>query len=92
MITPWITVGAIAGLGLIYVLVPVAAHTFQRYRGKRVLSCPEEMIPAEIGIDARHAAFSSMAGKTALRVRDCSLWPKRRGCREKCLSESLSEA
>lgn len=89
MITPWITVAAIVGLAMIYVLFPVAAHTFQHYRKKRVLPCPEETTLAEVNVDARHAAFSSTLGKPILRVRDCSLWPKRRGCRERCLSESL---
>lgn len=90
MVTPWITVAAILGLALIYVFFPLAAHTFQRYRKKTVLRCPEEMTLAEVNIDARHAAFSSTVGKPALRVSDCSLWPKRRGCRENCLSETAA--
>lgn len=88
MITPWITVAAIVGLATIYVFFPVAAHTFQQYRKKRVLRCPEEATLAEVNVDARHAAFSSTLGRPVLRVRNCSLWPKRRGCRERCLSES----
>ncbi|MBI2357647.1 MAG: hypothetical protein HYV04_01805 [Deltaproteobacteria bacterium] len=90
MITPWITVAAILGLALLYVFFPLAAHTFQRYREKRVLRCPEEAALAEINIDARYAAFSSTVGKPALRVRDCNFWPKRKGCRQGCLSESAS--
>lgn len=90
MITPWITVAAIVGLALIYVLFPVAEYTFQRYRKKKVLRCPEEMTLAEINIDARYAAFSSTLGKPHLRVSDCSLWPKRKGCRENCLSHTAA--
>lgn len=89
MIAPWLTVVAIVGLAMIYVFFPVAAHTFQRYRKKRVLTCPEETTLAEVNVDARHAAFSSTLGKPILRVRDCSLWPKRRGCPERCLSDCL---
>lgn len=89
MTVPWITVSAIVGLAAIYVFFPVVAHTFHRYHKKRVLKCPEAMTLARVEIDARRAAFSSALGKPLLRVRDCSLWPKRKGCRERCLSENL---
>lgn len=87
MDTPLITVAAIILLGSLYVLFPVVLHTFQRYRHKRVLECPETRGLAEVDIDASLAAFSSAFGKPALRVKNCSLWPKRRECAQRCANQ-----
>lgn len=88
MSTPLIVIAAITGLAVLYVLLPVAAHTFFRYRAKRVVSCPETGEGAEVGIDAGRAAFSSALGRTILRVKGCSLWPEREGCGQDCLKPS----
>lgn len=85
MNTPLITVAAIVVLASLYVLLPVVLHTFQRYRHKRVLQCPETKGMAEVDVDAERAAFSSAFGRPQLRVKDCSIWPKRRGCAQGCL-------
>jgi len=85
MNTPWIAMAAVIALGMIYVLLPVIAHTFQRCRNKKVLKCPETGGYAEIDIDAPRAAFSSAFGKPLLRVKNCTLWPKRKKCPQGCL-------
>lgn len=88
METPLITIGAIIALALFAVLIPVAFHTFQRYRNKRVLKCPETDELAEVDIDAPRAAFYSALGKQLLKVRNCTLWPKKKGCDEECIRQS----
>ena len=85
MNTPWITIAAIVSLGGLFVLLPVVLHAFQRYRYKRVVKCPETGGLAEVDVDAPRAALSSAFGRVRLRVKNCTLWPKRRGCRESCL-------
>jgi len=87
MQTPWITVVAIVVLASLYVLFPLALHTFQRYRHKRVVECPETRGLAEIDIDAPRAAFSALFGRADLRVKNCSVWPKRWGCAQGCIKE-----
>lgn len=82
--TPLITVGAIVGLAVFFVFFPVALHAWQRYRHRRAVTCPQTNGVAEIGLDARHAAWTSIFGKTRLRIKECSLWPKRKGCPENC--------
>jgi hypothetical protein len=82
---PLITMSAIIALAVLFVLLPVVVHAFQRYRKKRVLRCPETGGLAEVDIDAPRAAFSSAFGKPLLRVKNCSLWPKRKGCGEDCV-------
>ena len=87
MKTPIITIASIIALAILYVLLPLVIHTFQRYRNKKVLKCPETGGLAEVDIDARRAAISSLFSKPLLRVKNCTLWPKRKGCREGCLRQ-----
>lgn len=83
--SPWILVAAILALGLLYVLVPVVADAFRRFRTRRMLRCPETGSEAEVGLDARKAALTSAFGRPLLRVKNCSLWPQREDCHQECL-------
>lgn len=85
---PWIVVVAVLAVGLLYVLVPLVADTFRRFRNPRMLSCPETSGKAEVGIDAPHAALTSALGTPSLRVKTCSLWPERERCKQDCLTIS----
>ena len=85
MKTPLILVTAIIALGGIYVLLPLVVHTFQRYRNKRVMTCPETEGLAEVNIDAQRAAYSSAFGRPLLKIKNCTLWPKKKGCDEDCI-------
>ena len=87
MNTPLITVAAIVILASLYVLFPVVLHTFQRWRHRRVLECPETKGLAEVDLDAPLAAFSAAFRRPHLRVRSCSVWPKRWGCAQACIKE-----
>jgi hypothetical protein len=85
MMTPWVTLLAIAMLAMVYVVVPVVGDVFARYRRRRTLRCPETGTDASVQIDARHAALTAIPGPPELRVEDCSLWPERKGCQERCV-------
>jgi len=84
---PWIVVLAVVALGLLYVLMPLAADTFRRFRSPRRMSCPETGGPAEVGVDASRAALTSAFGQPSLRVKSCSLWPEKDQCKQDCLTE-----
>jgi hypothetical protein len=86
MSAPFITLLAIAGLAVGYVLLPIVADTYSRYRRRRALRCPETGLVADVQVDARHAAATAIPGPPELRVQDCSLWPDRRGCEQSCLA------
>ncbi|MBI4561631.1 MAG: hypothetical protein HY724_06260 [Candidatus Rokubacteria bacterium] len=92
MKAPWIVLAAIAAVAVVYVLLPVIVSTFVRFRAKRRLECPETGASAEVGVDARWAALTSAFRHPLLRVRSCSLWPKREGCGESCLSAEEEKA
>lgn len=82
---PWVVMIAVLAVAALYVLMPLVADTFRRYRNSRLLRCPETGGKAEVGIDASRAAFTSAFGRPLLRVKMCSLWPERAQCRQDCL-------
>jgi hypothetical protein len=75
---------AIIALGSIYVVLPVVADAYGRYRNSRKPVCPETGLPAEVLLDARRAAATAAFGKSELRVRQCSRWPEHRDCDQGC--------
>ena len=83
---PWIVAIAVVGIGVLYVLLPLIADTFRRFRGSRVLRCPETGGQADVGIDASRAAFTSAFGPPQLRAKTCSLWPEKEKCQQDCLT------
>ncbi len=85
MKTALITIAMVVALGGLYVLLPLVIHTFQRYRNKKVMTCPETEGLAEVDIDSRRAALTSAIGRPLLRIKNCTLWPKRKGCDEECI-------
>jgi hypothetical protein len=76
----------IVAVGALYVVVPVVANTYRRFRGPRTVTCPETNQPADIELDSVHAAAGAAFGKPDLRVERCSRWPERHECGQECLS------
>ena len=89
MNTPWMALAGIIALGMFYVTLPIFLDFFRRYRNKRVLRCPDTGNLAEVDINAPRAALSSLFGKPVLKIKDCTLWPKRKGCGEGCVKEDV---
>jgi len=79
-------------LGLYFVIAPAAVSTFRRYRGRRTIICPENDQIAEMEIKAGQAGVMAALGKRYLRVKWCSLWPRRKGCAEECLRDDWPSA
>jgi hypothetical protein len=63
------------------------ASSWWKYRGRRVITCPETEHAAGVTVDATHAAFSGLAKTPVLRLSDCSRWPERAGCGQQCLRQ-----
>lgn len=72
-------------LAALYFVVPFVVGTFVRYRGRRVITCPETRKPAAIEVDARHAALTAAISHPDLRLKSCSRWPERADCGQECL-------
>ena len=74
-------------LGVLSFFVVVAARAYFRYRGVRVVTCPETRAPAAVSVDAGHAALSAAWDHTELRLDQCSRWPERGMCDQPCLKQ-----
>ncbi len=69
----------IAGWRLVY--------AWLKYRGRMVITCPENQRPAGVSVNARHAAATSVAGQPEFRLTNCSRWPEHAGCGQQCLRQ-----
>jgi hypothetical protein len=90
------TVEATMSVVMLVVLVATAAAVFVavrlvgawlRYRGARLITCPENHQPAGVQVDARHAAATARGSAAKLRLRSCSRWPEKAGCGQECLRQ-----
>ncbi len=82
-----LVIAIIVGVGLVYVLMPLALEAYVRFRKMREVTCPETMEQAAIRLDAKHAALTSAMGVTRLRTLNCSRWPERHDCDRGCLNQ-----
>jgi hypothetical protein len=84
--TATVVILLIAACFIIYVRDPILA--WRRYRGTRLVTCPESRKPAAVSVDVGHAAVTALVGDRAeVRLEDCSRWPERGPCREPCLGQ-----
>lgn len=58
-----------------------------KFRGDRVVTCPETRRTVGVKVDARHVAATSLAGSPQLRLSSCTRWPERADCGQECLSQ-----
>ena len=73
--------------GVVAILLGRQTLAWWKYRGQRVIVCPENQLAAGVVVDARHAAVSSLKGAAELRLASCSRWPEKRDCGQPCLSQ-----
>jgi len=82
-------------LGTIVVLMIAAVifglakvfRTYRRYRGQRIVTCPETNQTAAVRVNALKAAREAFAGREVIRLNQCSRWPERQNCGQECLSQ-----
>ncbi len=62
-------------------------RVYLRYRGTRLVVCPETQRPAVVGVAARSMALQAIVGEPCLRLSECSRWPMRQDCGQDCLRQ-----
>ena len=79
---------------VLLVLVPLFMYgrgpllAWRRYRGVRLVTCPETRKPAAVSVDMGHAALTALIDdRVELRLASCSRWAERERCRQPCLAE-----
>ncbi len=83
---------AMAAAVAVYLMVRIyeAARVYVKVRGKRLVTCPENLKCAAVGVDARRAAREAFWDEPRLRLRECSRWPERQDCGQACLKQIQS--
>ena len=82
------TVFWIALATLLAVVAYPLVRTWGRYRGTRIVRCPQTGATAAIDLDAPYAATSQASfGYPMLRVSKCSVWPRHQDCDQGCLEQ-----
>ncbi|HJQ26073.1 MAG TPA: hypothetical protein VKA60_19295 [Blastocatellia bacterium] len=76
---------AIVVFAILYFVAPTALTAFRRFRGKRLVTCPETRQPAGVDVDVKHATLTALAGPPDLRLKHCTRWPERQDCGQECL-------
>ncbi len=72
----------------LYTFVRQLVATYLKFRGQRVVVCPETRDYVAVEVDAARAARSAVAeGAPELRLQACTRWPARAGCDQDCLSQ-----
>ncbi|HXY23110.1 MAG TPA: hypothetical protein VEI73_00535 [Candidatus Acidoferrum sp.] len=64
-----------------------ALRTYLKFRGKRIITCPENHEPAAVRVAAGKAAVGATLHAPHLNLSECSRWPEKAGCGQECLSQ-----
>jgi hypothetical protein len=83
-------IAVLLGGGIIYGLV-LSIRTYLRFRGQRMITCPETQNPAAVHVNVAKAASKALFGKEQVRLDQCSRWPERQNCGQECLSQVHAE-
>jgi hypothetical protein len=62
-------------------------RVYFRFRGTRLVTCPETQQAAVVEVAARSMGMQAILGEPCLRLSECSRWPMRGGCGQDCLRQ-----
>src|SRR6266508_5447295 len=80
----------VVGIVFVLSLIPLAFLIIRRYgrfRGARVVTCPETGKSVAVEVKAAKAALSATFNEPELRLSSCSRWPERQDCGQECGSQ-----
>ena len=70
---------------VLWFAVPRVVGAYLKFRGKRLVTCPETKKPVGVDVDVKHAAATALLGETDLRLKNCTRWPEHGDCGQECL-------
>jgi hypothetical protein len=74
----------------VLLLIPflVGMGFYQKFRGSRAVTCPENHQQVAVAFDAMHAALTQLGGRPHLRLAECTRWPERADCDQGCIPQA----
>lgn len=67
--------------------IAIGFRAYLKYRGTRLVTCPETHAAAAVHVNSGKAATMALLGKQQVRLDQCSRWPERQNCGQDCLSQ-----
>ena len=86
VLTIIIAVLVLAAALFVFRAVP-GVRAFFRFRGKRLVTCPETHKPAAVEVAAKEAGLGAFFNEPTLHLDQCSRWPERQDCGQDCLDQ-----
>ena len=75
----------VTALAVVWLVRGDVGRTFFKFRGNRLVSCPETNAPTAVKVAAVRAAVTAAFGLPRLRVHNCSRWLDFPSCEQACL-------
>ena len=82
-----IQVWVLVALVLLAALLGRGLSAWRKFRGRRLVTCPENQRPAGVKLDSSLAVRSGLLHAPKLQLAECTRWPERAGCGQECLRE-----
>lgn len=86
------TVVVLFAVGLFSFRAIPGVRAFLRYRGKRLITCPETHTTEAVDVDTTQAAVGAFLTEPTVRLKECSRWPERQNCGQNCLQQIETDA
>jgi hypothetical protein len=77
----------VLAVGLFLFRATPGVLAYFRFRGPRLVTCPETKKPAAVEVAAAEAGAGAFLSEPTLRLKECSRWPERAGCGQDCLQQ-----
>src|SRR6266498_5446234 len=87
MITTTYAITTLVVLTAAYIVLKKALGAYLKFRGTRIISCPETCKPAAVEVDAGRAVLTEISGEPKLQLKYCSRWPELQDCGQDCLRQ-----
>ncbi|MGB0034742.1 MAG: hypothetical protein WBP79_04625 [Candidatus Acidiferrales bacterium] len=80
-------------IGIVYFLMRLdeAMRQMFKYRGKMLITCPENLKTAAIKVATPRAGLRAFFGRQRLDLSDCSRWPERKDCGQDCICQVVDD-
>lgn len=62
-------------------------RAYFRFRGQRLVTCPETHAPEAVNVAAKEAGLGAFLNEPTLHLDKCSRWPERQTCGQECLEQ-----
>jgi hypothetical protein len=62
-------------------------RAYFRFRGPRLITCPETQTPESVTVAAKEAGLGAFFNEPTLHLDKCSRWPERQACGQDCLQQ-----